>query len=284
MGKVMSLNPFRDISPYGVQLDVEMTKTPRIVFIEKIEIADEEPFYKPGDKVKVDVTFRPWRKAPLVKSFELTVPEDAISFCEITVRGGGIEEPTQEPLLTGTRAITTFNELLSELKAKETNNQIIVEIDGPERDALKKKKAKTTTAKEKEKIAGSSAVKGGGAEAKKPEPGRAPQPPKKGDKESFTPGDLLEDRFVSEIKAERIKEGAMVIADTNYYIEGVLRKFIKIKSGLPMDMISDDELAEIIASKTAESADDEAEEETPPEDDEDDGEEDSFSILMPKGR
>ena len=74
----------------------------------------------------------------------------------------------------------------------------------------------------------------------------------------------------------------MVIADTNYYIEGVLRKFIKIKSGLPMDMISDDELAEIIASKTAESADNEAEEETPPEDD--DGEEDSFSILMPKGR
>ena len=64
----------------------------------------------------------------------------------------------------------------------------------------------------------------------------------------------------------------------------MLRKFIKIKSGLPMDMISDDELAEIIASKTAESADDEAEEETPPEDDEDDGEEDSFSILMPKGR
>ncbi|MCC8185404.1 hypothetical protein HF883_08715 [Cloacibacillus porcorum] len=284
MGKVMSLNPFREISPYGVQLDVEMTKTPRIVFIEKIEIADEKPFYKPGNKVKVDVTFRPWRKAPLVKSFELTVPEDAISFCEITVRGGGIDEPTQEPLLTGTRAITTFNELLSELKAKETNNQIIVEIDGPERDALKKKKAKTTTAKEKEKIAGSSAVKGGGAEAKKPEPGRGPQPPKKGDKESFTPGDLLEDRFVSEIKAERIKEGAMVIADTNYYIEGVLRKFIKIKSGLPMDMISDDELAEIIASKTAESADDEAEEETPPEDDEDDGEEDSFSILMPKGR
>ena len=148
---------------------------------------------------------------------------------------------------------------------------------------LKKKKAKTTTAKEKEKIAGSSAVKGGGAEAKKPEPGRAPQPPKKGDKESFTPGDLLEDRFVSEIKAERIKEGAMVIADTNYYIEGVLRKFIKIKSGLPMDMISDDELAEIIASKTAENTDgDEAEDDTPPE--EDGGEEDSFSILMPKGR
>ena len=75
----------------------------------------------------------------------------------------------------------------------------------------------------------------------------------------------------------------MVIADTNYYIEGVLRKFIKIKSGLPMDMISDDELAEIIASKTAENTDgDEAEDDTPPE--EDGGEEDSFSILMPKGR
>lgn len=287
MGKAMSLNPFREISPYGVQVDVEVTKTPRVVFIEKIEIADEKDFYKPGDKLKVDVTFRPWRKAPLVKSFELTVPENAVSFCEVTARGGGIEEPSQEPLLTGTRAITTFSELLAELKTKETNNQIIVELSGPEKDALKKKKAKTTTDKDKEKISEATGVKGDKTEEKKPAPGRGARPPKKGDKESFTPGDLLEDRFVSEIKTERIKEGAMVIADTNYYIEGVLRKFIKIKSGLSPEIISDDELAEIIASKSEESDaadDDEDAEVLPPEGEDDGDEEDGFSILIPGRR
>ena len=287
MGKAMSLNPFREISPYGVQVDVEVTKTPRVVFIEKIEIADEKDFYKPGDKLKVDVTFRPWRKAPLVKSFELTVPENAVSFCEVTARGGGIEEPSQEPLLTGTRAITTFSELLAELKTQETNHQIIVEHSGPEKDALKKKKAKTTTDKDKEKISEATGVKGDKTEEKKPAPGRGARPPKKGDKESFTPGDLLEDRFVSEIKAERIKEGAMVIADTNYYIEGVLRKFIKIKSGLSPEIISDDELAEIIASKSEESDaadDDEDAEVLPPEGEDDGDEEDGFSILIPGRR
>lgn len=287
MGKAMSLNPFREISPYGVQVDVEITKTPRIVFIDKIEIADEKDFYKPGDKVKVDVTFRPWRKAPVVKSFELTVPENAISFCEITARGGGIEEPAQEALLTGTRAVATFGELMSELRAKETNNQIIVEISGPEKDATKKKKGKPTTDKDKEKIAETPGLKGDKAGEKKPEPGRGPQPPKKGDKGSFTPGDLLEDRFVSEIREERVKEGAMVIADTNYYIEGVLRKFIKIKSGLPLDMITDDELAEIIAAKSEENAadgEDKEEEELPPDDDGGEGDEESFSLLTPNRR
>ena len=78
----------------------------------------------------------------------------------------------------------------------------------------------------------------------------------------------------------------MVIADTNYYIEGVLRKFIKIKSGLSPEIISDDELAEIIASKSEESdaADDEDAEVLPPEGEDDGDEEDGFSILIPGRR
>ena len=164
-----------------------------------------------------------------------------------------------------------------------------MELSGPEKDALKKKKAKTTTDKDKEKISEATGVKGDKTEEKKPAPapGRGARPPKKGDKESFTPGDLLEDRFVSEIKTERIKEGAMVIADTNYYIEGVLRKFIKIKSGLSPEIINDDELAEIIASKSEESDaadDDEDAEVLPPEGEDDGDEEDGFSILIPGRR
>ena len=95
-------------------------------------------------------------------------------------------EPEQESLATGLRAISSLDDLLKELSIKETNNQIVVEIDGPQ-------------AKEK------------------------------GSKDKSTMEDLLDDRLQSEIRAERIKNGAMVIVDTNYYVEGLLRKMIKIK-------------------------------------------------------
>ncbi|MDO5116515.1 MAG: SpoIVB peptidase S55 domain-containing protein [Synergistaceae bacterium] len=281
LGKILSLNPFRAISPYGVTAEVELTKTPRVVYIEKIEIEDEKASYKPGDKVKVKATFRPWRKAPVVRSFELTVPENAMLFCEITVRGGGIEEPPQEPLITGVRALTSFDELLNELNAKETNNQIIVEISGPENEAKKRPKAGA----DKEKAA---AVKipSGGSKEKKPEQGREKPEQKKGGKESFSPADLLEDRFVSEIKAERIKDGSMVIADTNSYIEGVLRTFIRIKSPASGAEISDRELARIIAEKSREAAKEEEEADNGelPEEDDGEDEENIFSILTQSGR
>ena len=130
--KVIAHNKFREIAPYGVTVNVELTQEPRIVYVEKIEIRDKKELYSPGDKLTVDVTFRPWRKDAVVKTFELTVPENAMAFCEVTARGGGIEEPVQEPLVTGTRAITSFRELIRELSAKEANNQLIVEIGGPE--------------------------------------------------------------------------------------------------------------------------------------------------------
>ncbi|MEG1823178.1 MAG: SpoIVB peptidase S55 domain-containing protein [Cloacibacillus sp.] len=280
MGKVMSLNPFREISPYGVEVEVELTKTPRVMFIDKIEITDKKEFYRPGDKLKVDVTFRPWRKQPVVKSFGLTVPENSIAFCEITVRGGGIEEPQQEPLLSGIRSVSTFAELLKELSVKETNNQIIVEISGPEKDA-KKKKAKTETAKEKQKSSDAKDLKDDSDKNKKPEPGRAAAQPKKDKKPTFTPEDLLEDRFVSEIRDERVKEGSLVIADTNYYIEGVLRKFIRVKSNVPEEDVIEDEIAQIIAEKENEKAAEAGDEEELPDDggDEGDGDADGFSIL-----
>ena len=290
MGKVISLNPFRAISPYGVNVSVEMTKTPRVVFIDKVEIADKKDSYKPGEKVKVDVRFRPWRKAPVVKRFELTVPENAVAFCEITARAGGVEEPSQEPILSGIRAVNTFSELLKELNVKETNNQIIVEISGPEKGD-KKKKPKTEASKNKD--GEGAGLKGSENKDKKPDSGRDAKDvknDKKDKKPSLTPEDMLEDRFVSEIREERIKEGAMVIADTNYYVEGVLRRFIKVKAKVSNGEMTDDEASAMMAEKenAAESDGEEisdSDEELPPDDGSDDGgdeDQNSFSLLMRK--
>ncbi|MCF0247783.1 MAG: hypothetical protein HUJ86_04160, partial [Synergistes sp.] len=183
LGKILSLNPFREISPYGVNLDVELTKSPRIVYIDKVEIVDEKESYGPGDDVKVDVTFRPWRRRPIVKTFTLTVPEDAEQYCEITARGGGIDEPEQEAVLTGTRAIATFDELISELNASETNNQIIIEIEGPEKDKLFDEDEKTS--EEREETSDDKKDK----KEKSDEPKRA-KGTKRINPEEMTPGDL----------------------------------------------------------------------------------------------
>lgn len=189
LSKIFALNQFQEIRPFGVELEVEITRSPRVVFIEKLEIADKKEFYAPGDKVELDVTMRPWRKRAVVKKFTLTVPENAVGFCEVVVRAGGIAEPEQESIITGLRAITNLDGLLKELSTAETNNQIIAEIDGPE--TSKKKK-----------------------DAKEDLP----------DIE-----DLMDDRLQSEIREERLKKNAMVIVDTNYFADGLLRKLIKVK-------------------------------------------------------
>lgn len=294
MNKVIAHNKFREIAPYGVTVNVELTQEPRIVYVEKIEIRDKKELYSPGDKLTVDVTFRPWRKDAVVKTFELTVPENAMAFCEVTARGGGIEEPVQEPLVTGTRAITSFKELIRELSAKEANNQLIVEIGGPE-DPTEGKDEKAEPGKNRGKLASdATAGKDGGKDKAGSKAGA--QRGKKDAKESFSPADLLEDRFVSEIKAERIKSGALVIADTNYYVDGVQRTFIKIKPNAGGEEMSDEQLAALIAAvqsskseekvKTADSEDSES-----PDGDEDDGgddddgeDEESFTIVSQSRR
>ena len=295
MNKVIAHNKFREIAPYGVTVNVELTQEPRIVYVEKIEIRDKKELYSPGDKLTVDVTFRPWRKDAVVKTFELTVPENAMAFCEVTARGGGIEEPVQEPLVTGTRAITSFKELIRELSAKEANNQLIVEIGGPE-DPTEGKDEKAEPGKNRGKLASDATA---GKDGGKDKAGKAgAQRGKKDAKESFSPADLLEDRFVSEIKAERIKSGALVIADTNYYVDGVQRTFIKIKPNAGGEEMSDEQLAALIAAvqsskseekvKTADSEDSESpdgDEDDGGDDDEDDGEdEESFAIVSQSRR
>lgn len=196
LSSIFALNQFQEIRPFGVDVNVEVTRDPRVVFIEKITIADKKKEYAPGEDVKLDVTIRPWRRAPTVKRFTLKVPEKAVGFCEIVVRGGGIDAPEQESLISGLRAITNINDLMKELSVQESNNQIIAEIDGPEiPDILRGVKDKKSM------------------------------------KDMPSPEELMDDRLQSEIRAERMKKGLMLVVDTNYYVDGLLRKYIKIRPG-----------------------------------------------------
>lgn len=139
LASLMALNPFQEIRPFGMDVDIEITENPRILYVQQIE-TPKKSFYKPGEKLEVTVIFRGWRKQPFSKKFELTIPSQMVGMGEVLVRGGGIDEEQSDALNMGWRAISTLPELLGELDAKETNDQIVVEIRGQEELPQKGKK------------------------------------------------------------------------------------------------------------------------------------------------
>ena len=126
--QVLSLNPFREIMPLGIHLDMEITSRPKVLFIEGLSINKKEA--RPGDEILVEVLLRPYRKAQVKKEFKLSIPREMIGPSEVIVRGGGIAPLEQESIAQGLETISSFNELLQEMSAQETNNEVIIELLG----------------------------------------------------------------------------------------------------------------------------------------------------------
>ena len=190
--EVIALNPFTEIAPLGFTLDVEMTSKPRILLIEDVKL-DRKKF-APGEKVQVTVSMRPFRKDVFSRTFELTVPKDVTGNATVVVRGGGINEPEQNSILEGKTAIKDFQTLLKELAVRETNNQVVVEIVSPEAPKIK--------------------------------PGKLPFGKETEDEEA----DEEEPELLSEITDKKLKEGSMRLFMTNYYVDGLQRREISIKT------------------------------------------------------
>jgi len=124
---LFSLNRFKEIDPLGIHIELQVTKEPKVVYIEKLEVPNKDNVKK-GEDLDVEVTLRNFRGDPEVKKLSLKVPDNASGLCEVVVRGGGIAEPSQVSLMSGWRAISSFEEFLNEIEAGESNNQVIVEL------------------------------------------------------------------------------------------------------------------------------------------------------------
>ena len=144
--QALSLNQFQELRPFGMDVSVEMTREPRILYIEDVKVPED--VFKPGDRVSFDITLRPWRKAPFVRSYSLVVPKNISGICELLVRGGGIAEEAPEYLEAGWRSISSLPILLKEIDAKETNDQIVIELRGQEALADMIKKGKEANPKD----------------------------------------------------------------------------------------------------------------------------------------
>ena len=113
---------------------------------------------------------------------------------EILVRGGISEPLSQVALNEGLKSIDSLERMLSEFKAADANNELILEL------------ATDTTA---EDLKNAIARKNSG----------------------FNPSvDLLpeETEYLSETKERRIKEGTLKIFSSEYFIDGMMKKIIHV--------------------------------------------------------
>ncbi len=124
---VIFLNPFAEVYPLGVTVSAEFTEEPRLMFIEGIDVKGDS--FSAGDTVEVEVNLRPYRKKQVKKNFKIVIPKDADGFCEILVRGGGIEPLHQSAVVQGWKTIANFRQMFTEMSALETNNELIIEFN-----------------------------------------------------------------------------------------------------------------------------------------------------------
>jgi len=182
---IFALNQFQELRPFGIDVTVELTQEPRMLYIEDVEISGDN--FRPGDTVSFDVTLRPWRKAPFKRTYSLVIPQKIFGICELLVRGGGIAEENAEYMEAGWRSISSLPIMLAELDAKETNDQIVIELRGQESLDAMIKKAK-----------------------------------------AGAPEDLMNDKLKSEQRREKLNEKSMRIIRTNYYVDGLIHRLIKV--------------------------------------------------------
>ena len=194
--------PFSEIMPAAFTMTVEATQKPRVLMIEDVTLSADTA--KPGEEVGVTIKLRGWRTAPITQSFTMKIPDNAAEgVCELIVRGGHTDPMGQLAVNEGWKSIDSLQRMLTEFKAADANNDLILELNADrDNDILAKALSKKAAKK--------------GKKAKKPE--REP--------------DLLpeEEEYLSETKARRIEEGTLRVFNSDYFIEGMMKRIIHVEN------------------------------------------------------
>ena len=137
---------------------------------------------------------RGWRTGIVERSFTMKMPDDASEgVCELIVRGGGTEPMSQLSVDEGWKSIDSIERMLTEFKAADANNDLVLELNADKDDALKKALARRRS--------------------KKREPDLLPE----------------EEEYMSETKERRISEGTLRVFKADYIIEGMMKRIIHVE-------------------------------------------------------
>jgi hypothetical protein len=125
-------NDFVDVGPSDIEVDVRTTKVRQTGTITEAEMPRGQ--LVPGATLRVRVTVRPFREAPVTRNVELVVPQDfPVGSAVLTVRGGGAS--LTPPGLGGTSglgqgpaAIQNLTDAISAFEGGEKNTDVVVEL------------------------------------------------------------------------------------------------------------------------------------------------------------
>lgn len=186
--------PFSEIMPVGFTVTVEATQMPKVLIIESIETVKTA---RAGEEIEVKVRLRSWRKGVTEHKFKMKIPESASGVTELIVRGGSTEPLSSAAVEEGLMSINSLSRMLTELKAIDANNELIIELNNDNlTEALKK------------------AMRNRHKRNSEHEPDLLPE----------------EEEYLSETKARRIKEGTLKIFSTEYFIDGMMKGLINVHS------------------------------------------------------
>ena len=185
--------PFVEIMPVGFTLTVEATEQPKILRIEDVNTVSKA---KPGEEIEISVTLRGWRTETIERNFKLKIPDDASGVSELIVRGGSEEPMPQTAINEGYKTIDSLERLLTEFKAADANNELILELNS---DSLGNALNKALSRK---------------AHANSIDDDLLPE----------------EQEFLSETKSRRIDEGSLGIYSSEYFISGMMKRSIRIET------------------------------------------------------
>lgn len=185
--------PFSENMPVGFSLTVEATQSPKALIIEDVETVSRA---KPGEEIEITVRLRPWRGEIFTRTFIMKIPEDASGISELIIRGGSVQPLPQTAIEEGWKSINSLRRMLTEINALDANNQLIAELNNDDfNEALRKAINRRRTGV------------------------------------SSTDDDLLPEQqeYLSETKARRIKEGTLKVFNSEYFIDGMMKRIIHVE-------------------------------------------------------
>ncbi|AGB42319.1 SpoIVB peptidase S55 [Halobacteroides halobius DSM 5150] len=148
-------NPFRKVNIAGIHLNIKVAQTSKIATIEKVKLNRFK--FQPGEKIKAEITLRPYRSKAIKKKVSLKVPQD-ISKDELRVHvlSGREANLEQVSLNQGSSLFTSkikgLDELVKDYEEKKQNNQLIVELRSNYASQSKPKTDKKETKLSKQKL------------------------------------------------------------------------------------------------------------------------------------
>ena len=169
-------------------MNVEATERPKVLRIEDVETVSKA---KPGDEIDVKIKLREWRAGTTEKVVKMKIPERASGSLTLIVRGGNVEPMTQLAIEDGSKSVDSLERMLTELKAADAGNELIIELNGDLVGEVLKKVLNDDEAKN---------------EASEPE-----------------------SEFLSEMKERRIDEGTLKIFGTDFFVDGMMRRVIDVE-------------------------------------------------------